>query len=348
MGIRSVHGGPRDRWQPVFEFSTRGAGGGGSAPYPVDRRGRFAESVGPESAERCAGLEVGITDSAGQFGGVAESAGGVELTVLAPAHNEEGNILALIDEIDAACSPLGIPFEFLVVDDGSTDRTRAITVEAMATRPWLRCIGMQQTPPGKGNGQSAAFHAGFRAARGRLVATLDADLQNDPADIPRLLEEMRRTNADFVQGDRSAARRQGDAWIRQVTSKIGRWFRKTLLQDTIKDTGCSLRIMKREITLRLPLEFKGMHRFIPVTARQLGYTVVELPVNHRTRHAGETKYGAGISKRAIPGLIDCFAVRYMRNRRRPVVAGEIGAGVNDGEQRSVEAKSAEVRTETVA
>lgn len=246
--------------------------------------------------------------------------GAIALTVIAPAHNEAENIAELVDEVASACEPLGLPFEFLIVDDGSTDDTRARVLAAMPSRPWLRCIAMTGTPPNKGNGQSAAFHAGFRAARGDLVALLDADLQNDPADIPRLYEEMRRTGADFVQGDRSAARARGDSWIRRAGSVVGRLFRRWLLGDTIRDTGCSLRLMRREIGLRLPLEFRGMHRFIPVTARHLGYVVVELPVNHRPRVRGETKYGAGISKRAIPGLIDCFAVRWMRSRRRPVTS----------------------------
>lgn len=258
----------------------------------------------------------------------------IDLSVVAPAHNEEGNIRPLVEQVFAALRPLAYPddptktplsFEFVIVDDGSTDQTRARIAELIPANPGLRCIAMGDTPPGKGHGQSAAFHAGFRAARGRFIAVLDADLQNDPADIPRLLTKLEESGADFVQGDRSAARRQGDAWIRQITSIIGRAFRGWILGDTITDTGCSLRLMKREIALRLPLEFRGMHRFIPVTARHLGYEVVELPVGHRGRHAGETKYGAGITKRAIPGLIDCFAVRYMRNRRRPTTNTEIAA-----------------------
>lgn len=180
---------------------------------------------------------------------------------------------------------------------------------------------MTRTPPGKGNGQSAAFHAGFRAARGRLVAVLDADLQNDPADLPAMLKLMRDTDADFVQGDRSHARK--DNVVRKVGSWVGRVFRRSLLGDTIRDTGCSLRLMTREIAVALPLEFRGMHRFIPVTARHLGYKVVEMPVRHRPRMAGVPKYGFGIMQRAIPGLIDLFAVRYMRNRRRPVAATEV-------------------------
>ncbi|MEO0630275.1 MAG: glycosyltransferase family 2 protein [Planctomycetota bacterium] len=246
------------------------------------------------------------------------------LSIIAPAHNEEGNVERLVDEIGAALE--GIAFEFIIVDDASTDGTVRIAESMMETRPWLRVVCLSRPAAGGGNGQSAAFKAGFAAARGELVGSLDADLQNDPADLPRLLAELDRSGADFVQGDRSAARREGDAWIRQYTSVIGRWFRRALLSDTIRDTGCSLRVLKREIGLKLPLEFKGAHRFIPVTARQLGYTVVELPVNHRERFAGEPKYGVGISKRAIPGLIDCFAIRWMGNRRRtPTEITEVGA-----------------------
>lgn len=245
----------------------------------------------------------------------------IEISVIAPAHNEEDNIDALVREVHDALTPLGLPFEFVIVDDGSTDSTRQRVQDQMKTRPWLRCVAMTRTPPGKGNGQSAAFHAGFRSARGRLVAVLDADLQNDPADLPAMLKLMRETSADFVQGDRSHARK--DNVVRKVGSWVGRVFRRSLLGDTIRDTGCSLRLMTREIAVALPLEFRGMHRFIPVTARHLGYKVVEMPVRHRPRVAGVPKYGLGIMQRALPGLIDLFAVRYMRNRRRPVAAAEV-------------------------
>lgn len=246
----------------------------------------------------------------------------IHLSVVAPAHNEEDNIDRLIEEIEHALGPTGIRYEFVIVDDGSTDSTREKIIAHQSARPWVRCVAMTHTPPSKGNGQSAAFHAGFRATRGTLVAVLDADLQNDPADLPKMLALLEETNADFVQGDRSAVRKQGDSPIRLFGSWVGRTFRRVLLGDTITDTGCSLRVMKREIALQIPLEFKGMHRFIPVTARHLGYTVIEMPVNHRPRHAGEPKYGMGITKRALPGLVDLFAVRYMRNRRRPVSSEE--------------------------
>ena len=250
----------------------------------------------------------------------------LDLSVVAPAHNEVDNVERLVDEVGAAIEPLGIRFEFILVDDGSTDGTGERAVGLCEGRAWVRVIRMLGTPAGKGNGQSAAFHAGFRAAKGRLIAVLDADLQNDPADIPAMLELMEKEGADFVQGDRSRAR--ADNWMRKQTSKVGRVFRRVILGDTIRDTGCSLRVFRREIGLRLPLEFKGMHRFIPATARHMGYKVVEMPVNHRSREAGETKYGsAGIWQRALPGLVDCFAVRYMRSRRRPVEAGEVTPSV---------------------
>ncbi len=247
----------------------------------------------------------------------------IELSVVAPAHNEQENAAELVRQVEAALSPLGIAWEFVIVDDGSTDKTRSIVQDLMATRPFLRCVAMTQTPKGKGNGQSAAFHAGFRAAKGRLIAVLDADLQNDPADLPMMLDTMRSTGADLVQGDRSHARK--DNIVRRYGSIVGRAFRRMILGDTVRDTGCSLRVMKREFALGLPLEFRGMHRFIPVGIAHQGGKVVEVPVHHRPRLAGETKYGMGITKRALPGLIDCFAMRYMRNRRRPTTSIEIAA-----------------------
>jgi dolichol-phosphate mannosyltransferase len=252
------------------------------------------------------------------------SAPSLDISIVAPAHNEQDNIDALVAEIEAALSKSGLSFEAVIVDDGSTDNTRAKLLALMPARPWLRCIAMTNTPKGKGNGQSAAFHAGFRACRGRLIAVLDADLQNDPAEIPAMVQLMRDRNADMVQGDRSHARK--DNLVRRVGSIVGRKFRLWLLGDTIRDTGCSLRVMKREIALALPLEFRGIHRFIPVSARHLGFKVEEMPVKHRPRVAGETKYGFGIVQRALPGLLDLLAVRWMRSRRRPVSNMEVGPG----------------------
>lgn len=240
----------------------------------------------------------------------------IALSIVAPAHNEQENLRALIEEIHAVISPLAIAHEIVIVDDGSTDSTPDLLRDLQNEFEQLRAIRMQRTPPGKGHGQSAAFHAGFRAARGTVIAVLDADRQNDPADIPAMLEAMSRTGADLVQGDRSHAR--ADNAVRKASSWVGRFFRRSLLRDSIRDTGCSLRLMRREVALAIPLEFRGMHRFIPITARHMGFAVIEIPVNHRPRVAGVAKYG--IMDRAIPGLIDCLAVRWMMNRRRPTHA----------------------------
>ncbi len=256
----------------------------------------------------------------------------VDLSVVAPAHNEEENVEPLVTEIRDVLAKTGVTFEILLVDDGSTDATRSRATELMRSIPGLRCVATTGTPRGSGNGQSAALYVGFRAARGRLLGQLDADLQNDPSAFADMITLMRESASDrdrwidtmtidFVQGDRSHARKDGI--VRRYGSIVGRLFRRLLLGDTIRDTGCSLRIMRREIGLAVPLQYKGMHRFIPVYGRALGYNVVETRVNHRPRIAGETKYGAGITKRAIPGLIDCFAVRWMRKRVRPVTSKKV-------------------------
>ncbi len=250
------------------------------------------------------------------------SHGLLDVSVVAAAHNEQENLPTLVDEIVAALDPTDIDYEIVIVDDGSTDDTPNVLDSLLKTQPRLRAIRMLGTRPGSGNGQSAAFHAGFRAARGNLIIPIDGDLQNDPADIPAMIALLREKNVDLVQGDRSAARK--DNLVRRVTSIVGRLTRRWLLGDSIRDTGCSLRVMKREIALALPLEFRGIHRFIPVTARQLGYKVIETPVGHRPRTAGRTNYG--VWNRAIPGLIDCFAVRWMRKRRRSVRFEELTAG----------------------
>jgi len=271
----------------------------------------------------------------------------VTLSIVSPAHNEQENLRPLVAEIVAAMKLVAVEYEIVVVDDGSTDDTPATLHELMHQHPELRPIRMSATPPGKGHGQSAAFHAGFRHARGDLIAVLDADLQNDPADLPAMLTLMRQTGADIIQGDRSHAR--ADSVVRRVTSWVGRMFRRGLLGDTIRDTGCSLRLMTREVALSIPLEFRGMHRFIPVTARHHGFTVIETQVNHRPRVAGVAKYG--IMNRAIPGLFDCLAVRWMNRRRRPVGSETIVLATLEGNSPLIEVTSRDhggERVETAA
>lgn len=245
-----------------------------------------------------------------------------ELSVIAPAHNEQDNLATLVHEVHAALQPTGIAFELIVVDDGSTDGTAAELRRQMAKHPHTVVgLRMTQTPPGRGHGQSAAFHGGIRAARGRWIALIDADLQNDPADLPAMLAELRQTGADMVQGDRSADRR--DTAVRRASSWVGRAFRRTVLGDRVRDTGCSLRVLRRELALQLPLQFKGMHRFIPYYVGLLGGRVIEQPVRHRPRVAGESKYG--IRNRALSGFRDLFAVRWMRSRLRPTALATLSA-----------------------
>ena len=234
-----------------------------------------------------------------------------DVSIVAAAHNEQDNLSRLVREIADAMHPVHGSFELVIVDDGSTDRTPALLAEIAAGDRRVRVITMTGTPPGRGHGQSAAFHAGIHAARGDLVVMLDADCQNDPTDIPPMIDRLRASGADMIQGDRSADRR--DSPVRRASSRVGRLVRRVLLGDTIRDTGCSLRVMRRAVARALPLELRGMHRFIPATARQLGFTVIEMPVHHRPRTAGQTKYG--VANRALPGLIDCLGIRWMGSRR---------------------------------
>ncbi len=151
---------------------------------------------------------------------------------------------------------------------------------------------------------------GFRQANGAHLATLDADRQNDPGDLVKMLALIQSGQADMVQGDRSAHRR--DNWIRRKSSWVGRKTRGLLLSDPVRDTACAARLMKRELGLQLPLHFRGMHRFTAAYLSMLGAKVAQMPVNHRPRVAGKAKFG--VWNRAIPGLRDCLSVRWMKQR----------------------------------
>ena len=240
----------------------------------------------------------------------------MSISVVVPIYNERENVDRLYDAILIVLERIGRPFEMILVNDGSTDGTTESLARLAAKDNRVRVIEFRRN-----FGQTAAMNAGMMAASGEIVVTLDADLQNDPADIPALLQTLTDSGADVVQGDRRAGRR--DSLVRRGSSVAARVFRRWLLGDTIHDTGCSLRVLRREAALALPLQFRGMHRFIPLTCRQLGYRVLEQPVRHRPRTAGRSKYG--IRNRALVGLIDCFAIRWMRSRRRPVAYKEVGS-----------------------
>ncbi len=220
-----------------------------------------------------------------------------EVSVIVPLFNEEENVAILQSELSAALK--GVDHEIIFVDDGSADRT----VERIEVAPNVRVIRFE-----KNAGQSAAIYAGLNAARGEIVVLIDGDLQNDPADIPKLLDEIAR-GADLVCGYRAQRR---DTAVKRLTSRIANTVRSRYTKDGVRDTGCTLKAMRRECVTAL-LPFKGMHRFIPALVKGAGYRLMEIPVNHRPRLFGQTKYGLG--NRAVRATVDMFGVRWLLSRR---------------------------------
>ena len=225
-----------------------------------------------------------------------------ELSVVVPLYNEEENLPILVGEIEGAIAPLGLRHELIFVDDGSTDGSLAALEALAGSRPALRILRHR-----KNAGQSAALAAGFRAARGAIVVTLDADLQNDPADIPRLLAKLDE-GYDAVSGVR---RNRRDTWTRRVSSKIANGVRNWATDESVTDVGCSLKAYRRPFLEHLPM-FTGMHRFLPTLVRWNGARLAEIDVNHRPRLHGVAKYGIG--NRLFRALADLMAVRWMRKR----------------------------------
>ena len=225
------------------------------------------------------------------------------LSVVVPFYNEEDNVEPLHREVDAAVADVPGGVEFVYVDDGSRDGTRERLLGLAKRDPRIRVLRLEPN-----SGQSAAFEAGFQAARGEVTVTLDGDLQNDPADIPRLLAALDR--ADVVNGVRQNRR---DGFVRKLSSRIGNGFRNFVTRESVTDVGCSLRAMRTVYAKRVKL-FRGMHRFLPTLLRLEGATVTEIPVHHRPRRHGSSKYGIG--NRAFVGFVDVLAVRWMQARAR--------------------------------
>ena len=219
------------------------------------------------------------------------------VSVVVPLFNEEANVPILQSELRAALGDLD--HEIIFVDDGSIDRT----VERIENAANVRVLRFA-----KNAGQSAAIYAGLQAARGATAVLIDGDLQNDPADIPKLLAEISR-GADLVCGYRAQRR---DTLVKRLTSWVANAVRSRFNKDGVRDTGCTLKAMRRECVGTL-VPFKGMHRFIPALVKGAGYQLVEIPVNHRPRRFGQSKYGLG--NRAVRATIDMFGVRWLLSRR---------------------------------
>lgn len=225
-------------------------------------------------------------------------------SLVVPIYNEEENVAAMLDEIAAVLGGHG-PFEALFVDDGSTDRSRERMIEWKRAHAadWLRIVSLVRN-----SGQSGAVMAGVEQARAPLVATLDGDMQNDPRDLPAMLALVESGAADAVVGVR---RKRQDTFVRRVSSRIGNGVRNVLTGDRVTDAACGIKVIRRTFFLRAP-RFVGMHRFMATLVRYLGGRVVERDVHHRPRAAGTAKYGIG--NRALRGLRDCFAMRWLRQR----------------------------------
>lgn len=227
-----------------------------------------------------------------------------ELSFVIPCHNEEANLRPLVAALHEAVTPLNLRYEIVITDDCSQDRSWEILKELAARDPRVRAQRFAFNC-----GQSAALWAGMQAARGRYLITLDADLQNDPRDVPRFLEALKQF--DCVCGTRVAARHEGDSWVRIVSSRIANWVRNRLSGETISDAGCCYRAFKRECLNHLKF-FKGMHRFLPTLIKMEGYSVTEIPVRHNPRVAGRTHYG--VWNRLFASFQDLLAVRWMKKR----------------------------------
>jgi glycosyltransferase involved in cell wall biosynthesis len=228
---------------------------------------------------------------------MTEIADSPAVSVIVPLFNEQENVPSLQSELRVALA--GLDHEIIFVDDGSVDRT----VEQIETAPNVRVIRFERN-----TGQSAAIYAGLQAAHGAIAVLIDGDLQNDPADIPRLLAEIAR-GADLVCGYRVKRR---DTALKRLTSRIANAVRSRFTKDGVRDTGCTLKAMRLECASAL-VSFKGMHRFIPALIKGAGYRLVEIPVNHRPRRFGQSKYSLG--NRALRATIDMFGVRWLLARR---------------------------------
>ena len=234
------------------------------------------------------------------------------LSLVIPCYNEQENVPTLLQRVSASLEKIGKPFEVIIIDDGSTDSTPTLLEDGMRKHDWLRVIRMARN-----GGQSAAFEAGFGAARGQVIATIDADLQNDPEEIPRLLPMLDEHKVDMITGWRKDRQ---DTPFRRWQSRQANRIRNWITQETVNDSASSLKIYRAPAIKGIKL-FRGAHRYFPTLVKMRGGTVHETPVKHSHRFAGTAKYG--FRNRAFVGIADLLGVRWMKKRYLSYQANEI-------------------------
>jgi dolichol-phosphate mannosyltransferase len=235
------------------------------------------------------------------------------LSLIIPAYNEQESVPTLLARVEVSLARIGKPFEVIVIDDGSSDDTPRLLYQAMQSRPWLRVLRMKAN-----GGQSAAFEAGFEAARGDMIATIDADLQNDPEEIPRLLPLIEDGSCDMITGWRKDRQ---DTPFRKWQSRQANRIRNWITGETVQDSASSLKIYRAAAIRGIRL-FRGAHRYFPTLVKLRGYQVREEPVKHSQRFAGTAKYG--FRNRAFVGIADLFGVRWMKKRYLRYEVSEVG------------------------
>jgi len=225
----------------------------------------------------------------------------IDISVVVPVYNEEENLPVLIPHLSEVLGSLGKSYEMIFIDDGSTDGSRGILKEMATQHSSIRIVGFK-----KNCGETAAGAAGLKEARGKFVITMDADLQNDPRDIPKMLEYLK--DYDMVTGWRQ---KREDSWVKRITSKIANGVRNWLSGEAVRDSGCTFRAYKRECLENLKL-YKGMHRFMPTLVKMEGFRVIEIPITHHPRKFGVSKYTTW--NRMWCAFIDLLAVKWMKSR----------------------------------
>ena len=227
----------------------------------------------------------------------------MDVSIIIPIKDEEENIDTLAREITSAVGEQPWSWECIWIDDGSEDRSLVLLEQLAKSDRRHRFLSFE-----KNAGQSAALWAGIQAGTGEIIATLDGDGQNDPADLPRFVDIVRSGGADMANGYR---RKREDNLVRKISSRMANHFRNWTTGRTVRDVGCATRAFRRECVAQLPL-FAGMHRFLPTLVATRGFTLTEAPANHRPRLKGRTKYN--ISNRLWVGLVDCFGIMWFKKR----------------------------------